>query len=55
MVDLRKVRLADLVTSATALQVKSGMLVAPGIPMPIELQEMQEIVGTFGGCPIQKS
>ena len=29
-------------------QVKSGMLVAPGIPMPLELQEMQEIVGTFG-------
>ena len=30
------------------LQVKSGMLVAPGIPTPVELQEMQEIVGTFG-------
>lgn len=29
-------------------EVKSGMLVAPGIPMPLELQEMQEIVGTFG-------
>ena len=27
------------------------MLIAPGIPAPLELQEMQSIVGTFGQKP----
>lgn len=29
------------------------MLVAPGIPTPLELQEMQEIVGTFGKASLE--